>query len=94
MHPRNERPDKTNCPECDGTTYRLIGGNITRVSYPDGTTNRFAGVREQRKLLRAERKARKNRDYDELGRIGREKKHIAEKSPKQVSNIIKAHDPE
>lgn len=90
MHRRSERPDELECKNCGNMAYRRMGGNICRVSYPDGTTDRFRGVKEQRKLLKAERVAKRARNSDELTRIAAEKRLIADKSPRQISNICKA----
>ena len=78
-------------PDCDGLAGRILSANICRVSYPDGTTDRWKYVKEKRALDKIKRLAKRSGDTAEVGRIVSEQGTILEhsKTDKQAVNICK-----
>ena len=77
--------------DCDGIAGRILVAQIARVSYPDGTTDRFAGAKRKRALDLAKRDARKAGNRDEMARIDSEIQVVKEHSrtERQAANICK-----
>lgn len=62
------------CPACGWAGIPVIGAPaLAQVSHPDGTTHRFADLKEQRKIRREERKAVWKQDKREMAKIKQEK---------------------
>lgn len=91
-----ENPEQFIVCECGNKAAKALSvPNICRVSYPDGY-DRWKYIKEQRKLQKLERQARKSGNKDELRRIKSESAKISEisKSDKKVSNICKVSERE
>lgn len=65
------------CPACgEEKGVRIPFANIAQASYPDGTTNRFADIKERRKLEIAARKARRAGNKSEESALLKEREKL------------------
>jgi hypothetical protein len=70
---REEKESKheAECPQCGGVMVRRVTANITKVSYIDGN-GRFNEIREQRKIQRAWKDARRKKNLSDQIEIKKE----------------------
>lgn len=90
MVERSNIPEIVEC-SCGGSAGRILSANIARVSYPDGTTDRFKYIKEKRKLDKLERAAKRKGNREEQQRIAAEQTAVRQASAKdkQAANICK-----
>jgi len=72
---KDSRPDSVECPECGEQAGKIFGCAFMTTALPDGT-RRFDGIREQRVLEKAKRKAWKTRDKKEGAKVASEIKKL------------------
>ena len=92
MLDRDNKEETQKCEVCSADMCKLMTANICKVSYPDGTTQRFKSVKEQRQLKLAARRAKQEGNKEEVARINREVKAVREgsHSDREVAPICKA----
>ena len=95
MFPRGAVPELVEC-TCGQLKHKQYSANIARVSYPDGTTDRFKNAKEKRALDKLVRKAKKAGDKSEVLRLNNEIKTVKEISKRdhQAVNICKVSQKE
>ena len=77
MVDKDNVPELTTCNECAGVAARILSiGTVMRSIIPSGTTKRFDGLREQSRLRKEERKARRSGDKKTLVKIAQERKKL------------------
>ena len=81
MMKRDAIVDEMDCKTelCIGIATKTVNINITSMSYIDGN-NRWANVKEQRKLKKMAREAKKSGNTDEAARLNNEIKVVREHS--------------
>jgi len=91
-----EDKDDQSCVDCGTTMDRLFNCTIARVSYPDGTTNRWASAKEKRSLEKEAKSLKNAGNLQEYARVKREVKEVvrASKGDRQAVNICKVSAPE
>jgi len=91
MSRRDEVAEITECEACGGVAERRISAQICRVSYPDGTNNRWQYAKERRNIQKAMRAARKAGQATEVARMKSELSDLslASKGDRQAANICK-----
>lgn len=84
------------CISCGEPAGRILVAQIARVSYPDGTTDRFKMAKEKRALDKLKRAARKSGNADEMTKISAELATVKEtsKRDRQAVNICKVSEKE
>ena len=94
MMKRSEVTEEIPCPDCDGIMSKLLVAQIARVSYPDGTTDRFSFAKQKRELDKMAKSAKRSGDLDSYARIKQENAEVrhASKSEKQAINICKVEE--
>jgi putative FmdB family regulatory protein len=76
---RADVPETLPCPECGGVSVRRVGClGVMNVALPDGT-RRFQGIREQRVLQKAAKRAFKRRDKKEQARVQQEMNKLSKR---------------
>jgi hypothetical protein len=96
MMKRDAVVEMVECEKCGETAGRILTANICRVSYPDGTTDRFKMAKEKRALDKLKRAAKKSQNSDEVARINTELGNVREvsKRDRQAANICKVSEKE
>ena len=96
MLDRTEPQDRQECHDCSAVMDRLFNCTIARVSYPDGTTNRWSSAKEKRGLEKEARNLKKSGNLQEYARVKQEVKEVvrASKGDRQAVNICKVSAPE